>query len=120
MSASATQGGHNKVRAEESVTPDSATRYGLSPDSSSLKMTRSLVQCIITLSHYCACSLLLHFRVRRSRGEMYSGYGRLCVYLSLAAFPLYCMDPDVSWGMVGGASCALLGGFAIDARVSLL
>ena len=29
---------------------------------------------------------------------MYSGHGRLCVCLSIAAFPHYCMDPDVSWG----------------------
>jgi len=47
---------------------------------------------------------------------MYIGHGRLCVYLSVclsfAAFPHYCTDPDVSWGMVGDAlvrcSCALL------------
>jgi len=29
---------------------------------------------------------------------MYIGHARLCVCLSLAAFPHYCMDPDVSWG----------------------
>jgi len=35
--------------------------------------------------------------------------------------PTYCMDPDVTWGMVGvPPSCAQLGGFAISARVSLL
>jgi len=38
------------------------------------------------------------FRVRRSRGEMYIGHGRICVCLSLAAFPHYCTDPDVRWG----------------------
>jgi len=43
------------------------------------------------------------FCVRRSRGEMYSGHGRVCVYvclcvcLSLATFPHYCADPDVIW-----------------------
>jgi len=44
-------------------------------------------------------------RVRPSRGEMYIGHGRLCVCvcLSLAEFPYYCTDPDVTWGMVGGA-----------------
>jgi len=43
------------------------------------------------------------------------------VCLSLAAFPHYCTDPDVTWGMVGvPSSYALLGGFAIGARVSLL
>jgi len=38
--------------------------------------------------------------------KMYSGHSRLCVcvtvylsvYLSLAACPHYCMDPDVTWG----------------------
>jgi len=45
----------------------------------------------------------------------------VCLSLSLAAFPHYCTDPDVTWGMTGVASsCALLGGFAIGARVSLL
>jgi len=39
--------------------------------------------------------------VRRSRGEMYSGHGRLCVCLSLAAFPYYCTDPDVTWEWQG-------------------
>jgi len=48
------------------------------------------------------------FRVRHSR-------------LSLAAFPHYCTDWDVSWGIQGvPSSCALLGRFAIGARVSLL
>ena len=56
-----------------------------------------------------------------------SGHGRLCVSvclcicLSLTAFPHYCMDPEVIGEMVGvPSSCALLGGFAIGARVSLL
>jgi len=35
------------------------------------------------------------------------GHARLSLYvsvcLSLAAFPCYCTDPDVTWGMVGGA-----------------
>jgi len=34
---------------------------------------------------------------------MYIGRGRLCVCLSLAAFPHYCGDPDVTWGVVRGA-----------------
>ena len=38
------------------------------------------------------------FLVRRSRGEICIGHGRLCVCLSLAAFPHYCMDPDLTWG----------------------
>ena len=45
----------------------------------------------------------------------------MSVCLSLAAFPHYCTDPDVTWGIVGvPSSCVLLGGFAITARVSLL
>ena len=35
-----------------------------------------------------------------------SGHSRLCVCLSLAAFPLYCMDPDVTWG--NGRGCPLV------------
>jgi len=36
----------------------------------------------------------------------------VCVWLSLATFPHYCTDPDVTWGMVRGApSCALLDWF---------
>ena len=69
--------------------------------------------------------VFITFRVRCSRGEMYIGHDRLCVCesvsLSLAVFPHYCTGPDVTWGMVGvPSSCALLGGFAIGARVSLL
>jgi len=64
---------------------------------------------------------MITFRVSCRRREMCSGYGRLCVYLSLATFPHYCMDLDVTWGMVGvPSSCALLGRFAIGARVSML
>ena len=40
-----------------------------------------------------------------------------------SSFPfLYCTDPDVSWENSKGvpSACALLGGFAIGARVSLL
>jgi len=53
---------------------------------------------------------------------MYIGHGRLCVCLSLCAFPNYCTDPDVNWGEWYGvpSSCAQLRGFAIGARVSLL
>jgi len=52
---------------------------------------------------------------------------RVCVFvcvsvcLSAAVRPHYCMDPDVTWGVVeAAASCALLRGFAIGARVALL
>ena len=64
----------------------------------------------------------VHLLSRRyNRDEMYIGHDRLCVCLTLAAFPRYCTDPDVTWGMVGvPSSCALLGGFAIGAQVTLL
>jgi len=39
----------------------------------------------------------------------------------LAAFPQYCTDPDISWGMVWvPCSCALLGALAIGTWISLL
>jgi len=50
----------------------------------------------------------------------------LCACLSVAACSQDCADPDVTWenGRVGRngvpRSCAVLGGFAIGARVSLL
>jgi len=37
---------------------------------------------------------------------MYTGHGRLCVCLSLAAFPHYCTDPDVTLG--NGSGCPLV------------
>jgi len=47
---------------------------------------------------------LVTFRVRRSRGEMHIGHGRLSVCLSVAAFPYTtARDPGVTLGMVGGA-----------------
>jgi len=49
------------------------------------------------------------------------------VCLSLAAFPHYCTDPDVTWGTVRGCPLVVqywadlqLGGFATGAPVSLL
>ena len=65
------------------------------------------------------------FRVRHSRVEMQILVTpvTLCVCLSLAAFPR-CKYSGVIWGNVSGlgvpSSHALLGGFAIGARVSLL
>jgi len=40
---------------------------------------------------------------------MYIGDGHLCVSvcLSLATFPHYCSDPDVSWGSGGGRSLVM-------------
>ena len=73
------------------------------------------------VAHVCVIVNISTFHVRRSRGKMYRGHGRLCVCLSLAAFPHCCMDPDVTGGMVGvPSSCAVLARFAISAWVSLL
>jgi len=70
------------------------------------------------------CRACFTFCVNCRRREMYSLLvTRVCesVCLSLAALPHYCTDPDVTWVMVGvPSSCALLSGFAIGARVSLL
>ena len=38
------------------------------------------------------------FRMRNTRGKVYIGHICLCVSLSLATFPHYCMDLDVTWG----------------------
>ena len=71
--------------------------------------------------------VIVAVRVSRRQREMYIGHARLSVCesvsLSLAACPHYCTDPGVTCGNgIGGAlySCALLAGFAISARVSLL
>ena len=68
---------------------------------------------------------LITSRMSCRRREMYCSHARLCVclsvWLSADACPHYCTDPDVTWGVVGDApNCALLGGFAIGARVALL
>jgi len=47
--------------------------------------------------------LLVIFRVSRRRRKMYCGHAHLCVCLSAAACPHYCMDPDVTWG--SGRGC---------------
>jgi len=45
------------------------------------------------------------------RRELYCGHARLCVrlcvYLSAAACPHYCTDPDVTWGHGRGCSLAV-------------
>jgi len=43
---------------------------------------------------------------------MYSGHGCLCVRLSLAAFPHYCTDLDVSWE--SGRGCPLVVHYWVD------
>jgi len=46
---------------------------------------------------------MVTFRMRHSRDEMYIGHSCLCVCLSFTTFPHDCMDPVVTWGMVGDA-----------------
>jgi len=53
--------------------------------------------------HHCSITA---FGVRRTRGEMYIGHSRLCVSLSLATFPHFCTDPDVTKG--NGRGCAVV------------
>ena len=73
------------------------------------------------LRHTVLCKHIT-FCVSRRRPEMYCGHARLCVFLSAVVSPRYCTDPDVTWEIGRGClpSCALLGGFAIGARVALL
>jgi len=53
--------------------------------------------------------------------NVYWSCASVCVCLSVATCPHYCVDPDVTRGMVGlPPSCAVLGRFAIGARVALL
>ena len=62
------------------------------------------------------------FRVWRIRGEVYIGYGRLYVCLSVRRrIPTLLHGPGCNLAEWKGvpSSCALLGGFAISARVSL-
>jgi len=71
---------------------------------------------------------VITFRVSRRLREMYCGHAQLCVCLPVCLFlslSYYCTDMDATWG--SGRECllvvhywALLGGFAIDARVALL
>jgi len=64
---------------------------------------------------------IITFCMSRRRREKYCGDARLCVCLSAATCLYYCTDSDVTWGSgIGCPSCALVGGFAIDARVALL
>ena len=69
------------------------------------------------------CYNIITFRVSRSRREMYIGHARLCVCLSVRGrMPTLPHGSGCNlgeWQRVP-TSCALLGGFAIGARVSLL
>ena len=50
--------------------------------------------------------IVFTFCVSRRRRKMYCGHARLCVCLSAAVLPHYCMDPDVTWGH--GRGCPLV------------
>jgi len=75
------------------------SQWDSSSYSSNLKLRLvSMGSISVNISH---CEVL-PFCVKRSRGKMYIGHGRLrvcvSVCLSLAAFPHYCTDPDLTWG----------------------
>jgi len=53
-------------------------------------------------------------RVSCRRREMYTGHARLPVCLSLAAFPHYCTDPDVTWR--NGRRCPLVVHYWADSQ----
>ena len=79
---------------------------------------------VLLLPMVTVCSLpivLFTFCVSRRRCKMYCGDARLCVCLSVRRrTPTLLHEsgvPDVTWLP---PSCALLGGFAIGARVALL
>ena len=81
----------------------SATRREEDRESSPAKDRRSIaVPCTQPTS-----SILITFRMSRRRREMYIGHARLSVCLSvclsLAAFPHYFTDPDVTWENGSGA-----------------
>jgi len=50
----------------------------------------------VTQNRWRVAIVVVTFRMRCSRGKVYSGHGHLCVCLSITAFSHYCMDPDVS------------------------
>ena len=63
----------------------------------------------------------INYILRESQTTRNLSWSRASVCLSAAACPHYCTDLDVTGGVVGDApSCAVLGGFAIGARVALL
>jgi len=62
-----------------------------------LFMLQSTWHGFLRWSHYSICVPYLYF-VWDSRCDIYLGDCRLCVSLSLTAFPHYCTDQDLSWG----------------------
>ena len=60
--------------------------------------------CTVQCTHAWTDLTVVTFHLRCSRGEMYNGHS--CVCLSLAAFPHYCTDPNVTLG--NGRGCSLV------------
>ena len=67
---------------------------------------------VVKIMYAMSYALLITFPVSRRRREMYIGHARLCVCLSLAAFPHYCTDSDVSWG--NGRMCPVVVHYWVD------
>jgi len=63
--------------------------------------TRNVSEYVLVLA---LCLVIIIFCVSRRRREMYCGHARLCVCLTAAACPHYCMDPDVTLGSSRGCS----------------
>jgi len=74
---------------------------------STITRTRTYLPCLmITINTIVFIVVVVTFRVKRSRGEMFCSHACLSVCLSLAAFPHYCTDPDITWK--NGRGCPLL------------
>jgi len=65
-------------------------------------------------------SCIITFRLRRNRDEVYIGHARLCVCLSVCPSPPSHATARTRRNVGGMVGSALLGRFAINARVSLL
>jgi len=79
-----------------------------------LCLLMSLIQYLLLLLISPTLLRLVTFYMSRRQCEMYIGHARLCVcvWLSLAAFPHYCTDPDVTWG--NGKGCRLVVHYLAD------
>jgi len=93
-------------------------------------ISNCLVNYQLGLTTWCAVDfywlcVFVTFRVRHSQGKMYIGHGHLCVCLSVCLPSPHSHTTAHTWMELGGivgvpSNCALLGGFAIGAWVSLL
>jgi len=76
-----------------------------------MKIENNQITRTVAVKIICVCLnfirvCLITFHVRHSQGKVYIGHGHLCVCLSLAAFPHYCTDTDVTRG--NGRGCPLV------------